>query len=214
MLHNSLIEFVTSGLLQSPESIDIEALDGFIRLSCADGSGTLEYSTAENMWHLRNADGVFAPIMSGVNGVAGPDLTLEAGANITITPDYGAKKITISSSDVSGIQSINGASGPAIDVIGASGIEVVMVGNQLVISHAPGSYVVGTSGSMSPAQKNIVLIHNLGTTFVNTNFFFDGGSRDGRVFLPSKLQILDENRIGMRLDLMQDFFFTIIGLKG
>lgn len=214
MLFNSLIEFVTSGLLQSPESINIEALNGFLRLSCAGASGTLEYSTTENLWRLRNAGGAFTPIMSGVNGVAGPDLTLEAGANVTITPDYNAKKIIISSSDVSGIQAINGLGGPALTIAGSDGLEVVSAGNTITISNAPGAYVVGASGAVTPVNKNVIVIHNLGTEFITTNFMIDGGSNDHKVFIPGKLEVLDTNRISFRLSKLDGFFYTIIGLKG
>lgn len=214
MLFNSVVEFVTSGLLQSPESIEIEALDGFLRLSCANASGTLEYSVDENHWRFRNADGAFAPIMSGINGVAGPDLTLEAGANVTLTPDYGAGKITISATGASGVQSVNGATGPAISLIGSSGLEVATVGNTITVTHAPGAWVIGASGLMEPSVRNVIINHGLGTEFINMTFALEGGVRDGRVFLPGRLQILDENRVYMRLDLVHDFHYTIIGLKG
>jgi len=212
VLFNSLIEFVTSGLLQSPESIDIEALDGFLRLSCANASGTLEYSVDENQWRLRNANGAFAPIMSGINGVPGPDLTLEGGANVTLTPDYGAGKITISASVPSGT-TINGQPGP-FTLVGASGIEVVTVGNTITFTHAPGAWVIGASGLMEPSARNIIINHGLGTRAVNMTFAFEGGSRDGRIFFPGRLTVVDEDSISMRLDLVRDFTYTIIGLKG
>ena len=82
------------------------------------------------------ADKILPNIVSSIDGVTndGSNIDLEAGANITITPDDANNKITISASGSGGGDTVDGG---AVMVWGMDGAEVVCL---------MGAFVVGADG--------------------------------------------------------------------
>ena len=228
-LFNSFLEFYASGVVQSPESLVIETLAestardslhlrsaGGIMLSANQASGALWYDSTDECWKITNGSTGAAPLVSGINGVGGPEITFEGGGNITIVPDPANNKIILSAGDVSGIQTVNGADGPAITVDGAGGIAVTTIGDTISISHGVGAYIVGYSGFRSGTNALHTITHNLGTSFIVPRFIARSGpaSVQGRYFEPRIVKVASPNTIDVRTDHPLDYDVVILGMVG
>lgn len=102
------------------------------------------------------------------------------------------------SGSTSGIQSINGQTGPAVVLVGVNGIAITAGGNQILIDGA------GASGSSSSVSKfaapfssisSGLFTHNLGTTDVIVQVQNDASPR--RVMMPDKIIIENSNQISL-----------------
>lgn len=92
-------------------------------------------------------------------------VNLVAGTNISLALDASKKEIEISSTGgAGGITSIDGATGPAIDLAGKGGITVTAVGNLINID---GSGI----GGGNPALPDFGIQYNQGGTFEAGEFF-------------------------------------------
>lgn len=211
-LFDSVIEFLGSGLIvAAQDSLVLEAINGPLRLSSHGGSGVLDYNQASGYWRLRN-NGEVQPIMSGINGVSGPNVNLVGGANIAIIPDNSNNSVIIDAyGSGGGITDINGATGPSVTLAGASGVQVETSGNQFTISHS----VVGYTEIVPGYIGNQVFTHNLGTTFIVPSFraTSGGGGVNNTVFQPRRVKILNPNQIRVRMNNSIDFEMTLIGYK-
>lgn len=86
------------------------------------------------------------------------DVNLVAGTNISLAVDASKKEIEISSTGgAGGITSIEGATGPAIDLAGKGGITVTAVGNLINIDGS------GISGGAPGAPFNGIQVNNAGS---------------------------------------------------
>ena len=228
-LFNSFIEFYASGVVQASESLTIETLvestardtlylrsAGGVMLSANQASGTLWYDAPDGCWKLSNGGVGAAPVMSGINGVGGPEITLEGGGNITIVPDPVNNKIILSAGDVSGIQTINGEDGPTITIDGADGIAVDTTGDTITVKHDTGAYIVGYSGSHIGTNALHTITHNLGTSFVVPRFVARSGPAaiQGRYFDPRIVKVTSPNTIDVRTDNALDYDVVVLGMKG
>jgi len=225
------MEFVSSGIVRSPESLIVEAQGGTeardvlelrsaggILLSASATSGQVFYDPSDGQWKIGNGGVGAAPIMSGINGVPGPGVTLEGGTNITITPDPANNKVTIDAQDTAGIETVNGENGPDITITGSSGIQVSTTpgSDQVTIGQLPGAFIVGYSGFQAGTTNDTVITHNLDTSFVVPRFVARSGPAYaiGRFFDPAAMKVLSPNAIGVRMDYAIDYDVVIIGMKG
>jgi hypothetical protein len=183
-LLNSSVEFIGSGLVQSPESLLVESQGGplelrsnaDIRLSAAATSGAIFYDVNDNVWKVTNGMVGAAPVVSGVNGVPGPNITLEAGANVTIEPDPATNKITISTESAA--------------VIGYSGFRAGDTKDTIITHNLNTNFVVPRFVARSGPAKII-----------------------GTFFEPASVTIIDPNSIRIRTNIAVDYDVIVLGMK-
>lgn len=117
---------------------------------------------------------------------------------------------TSSTGSSSGIQSVNGAIGPAITIVGGSGIQVDTVGNVITISASGTS--TGTVNRFSAAFTNVtdaVFTHGLGTQFVLVQTYDD--QVPPHVFIPDEIIVVDANNVRLKNNRPQNGQVLIIG---
>jgi hypothetical protein len=211
-LFDSLIQFLGSGLiLAASDSLVVEAQNGPLRLSAFNGSGVLDFDPSAGHWLLHNGDGA-QPIMSGINGVPGPNITLIGGSNVRVSPNPSDGTITIDASgSAGGITDVNGAIGPNISVVGSGGVRITTSGNIIDVAHN----VVGYRQIVSGYTGNQVFTHSLNTTFIVPSFRAMSGPHDAMnaVFNPQFVKILNADQIAVRMSHPIDFEITLIGYK-
>jgi len=107
---------------------------------------------------------------SGVIGVNGIDVDQVTGEFVV---NGAALSGLITAHDGSGINAINGDTGPNIDLIGVSGIQITPLGNGLVL--------IGTSGAFLTTQSGVLGVNGIDVEQVDGNFIVDGAALSGLI---------------------------------
>jgi len=116
-----------------------------------------------------------------------------------------------SGGSTSGIQSINGQTGPAISIVGVNGINVTAGGNQIVIDGAGASGV--SSGATKFAASFVAVTsglftHNLGTMDVIVQVY-DSGSPRLQLF-PDQIRVENSNQVSVLFNTPQSGRVVVI----
>ena len=102
------------------------------------------------------------------------------------------------SGSTSGIQSINGQTGPAVTIVGVNGIQVTAAGNQIVIDGAGASGTSGGTTKFAASFSSItsgIFTHGLSTLDVIVQVYDDSAPR--RAIMPDDIIVENTAQVSL-----------------
>src|SRR5689334_5342016 len=115
------------------------------------------------------------------------------------------------SGSTSGIQSINGQTGPAIVIAGVNGIEVTAAGNQILIDGAGASGTTGGTTKFAASFSSItsgIFTHGLSTLDVIVQVYDDSAPR--RAIMPDDIIVENTSQVSVIFNTPQSVRIVIV----